>query len=397
MDRAEIGRDGLLTTALRRDLVRAKLLAWFRRQRRQLPWRGTRDPYRIWVSEVMLQQTTVEAVRGRYEAFLRRFPDLPALARATEEQVLAAWSGLGYYARARNLRRAARDVMERHAGRLPRNPEALRALAGFGEYTASAVASLAFGAREPAADANVTRVLSRLDAISGTAGSRAHTRAVKTRAGALVARGRPGDVTAALMDLGQLVCLPKRPVCGECPVASLCVARRRGAVARFPRRKPRPAVSRVHVAAACAVRRGAALLVRSDAALLGGLWQFPSAEGRSAAAALRGLGRALAGLGLEVDPGAVPAVTQHTIVHRRLEIRVYGARDARRSKLEIRNSKLLRWFTAARLETAAIPTLTRRIAAAAGFRAAPGARILGAHEESRVVPARRRGARRASR
>ncbi|HWZ85841.1 MAG TPA: A/G-specific adenine glycosylase, partial [Thermoanaerobaculia bacterium] len=159
-----------MSAGARHDLVRSNLLAWFRRERRRLPWRGTRDPYRIWVSEVMLQQTTVEAVRGRYEAFLRRFPDLPALARAGEPAVLAAWSGLGYYARARNLRRAARDVMARHGGRLPRDLAALRSLPGFGDYTAAAVASLAFGARAPAADANVTRVLSRLYAIRGTAG-----------------------------------------------------------------------------------------------------------------------------------------------------------------------------------------------------------------------------------
>jgi A/G-specific adenine glycosylase len=317
----------------------------------------------------MLQQTTVAAARGRYEAFLARFPDLTALARATEEEVLAEWSGLGYYARARHLRRAARDVMERHGGRLPREPEALRALPGFGDYTAAAVASLAFGARIPAADANVTRVLSRLYAIGGTAGSRAHAEAVRVRAHALVARGRPGNVTAALMDLGQLVCLPRRPACDTCPVASLCAARRLGAVARFPRRKPRPALSPVFVAAACAVRGKATLLVRRDAALLRGLWQFPSAEGASPVRALRALRRSLAPLGLEIDTGIPPAMTRHTIVHRRLEIRVYRARSESNPKSEIRNPKLLRWFTARRLETAAIPTLTRRIAAAAGFQA----------------------------
>lgn len=318
----------------------------------------------------MLQQTTVAAVRCRYEAFLGRFPDLPALARASEEQVLAAWSGLGYYARARNLHRAARTVMERHAGRLPRQPEALRALAGFGQYTAAAVASLAFGARAPAADANVTRVLSRLFAIGGAAGGRAQTEAVRARAAALVSRGRPGDVTAALMDLGQLVCLPRKPMCGACPLATLCAARRLGTVARFPSRKPRPPISRVLVAAACAVRSKKALLVRGDAALLGGLWQFPSAEGATPAAARRALVSRLAGLGLELIPRAAPVVARHTIVHRRLEIRVYGARlRATNSKFQIRNSKSFRWFTAPGLDTAAIPTLTRRIAAAARFHA----------------------------
>jgi A/G-specific adenine glycosylase len=368
VDRSANGRDGLLTPEPRHALVRAKLIAWFRRERRQLPWRGTRDPYRIWVSEIMLQQTTVAAVRGRYDAFLGRFPDLPALAAAKEEEVLAAWSGLGYYARARNLHRAARAVMERHAGRLPREPEALRALPGFGQYTAAAVASLAYGARLPAADANVTRVLSRIYAIAGAAGGRAQSEAVQERAAALVSRGRPGDVTAALMDLGQLVCLPRRPECSACPLARLCAARRLDAVASFPTPKPRPKLTRVFVAAACAVDRGAALLVRGDAALLGGLWQFPSAEGATPARALQALRRALDGLGLEVSPGAVPALALHTIVHRRLEIRVYPARVGKCGpKPKARSTGSLRWFTPSRLGTAAIPTLTRRIAAAAGF------------------------------
>jgi A/G-specific adenine glycosylase len=397
VDRAENGHHRLLSAGPRHDLVRSKLLAWFRRERRQLPWRGTRDPYRIWVSEVMLQQTTVEAVRGRYEAFLRRFPDLSTLARAREPAVLAAWSGLGYYARARNLRRAARDVMALHGGRLPNDLEALRALPGFGDYTAAAVASLAFGARTAAADANVTRVHSRLYAIRGTVGTRAHGAAVRVHAEALVARGRPGDVTAALMDLGQLVCLPRRPACGECPLASLCVARRLDAVARFPRRKPRPAISSVFVAAACAARGGAALLVRGDAALLGGLWQFPSAEGGTPTQAVRALRRVLVRLGLEIDPRAAPVVTRHTIVHRRLEIRVYHARTrAAVPAPELDDSSSHRWFTAARLETAAIPTLTRRIAKAAGFQPARRTRILGPNEDARARPVDR-GPRRSAR
>ena len=194
--------------------IRDKLLAWFDGEKRQLPWRGTRDPYRIWISEVMLQQTTVGAVRGRYEAFLARFPDLATLARAREQSVLAAWSGLGYYARARNLHRSARLIVRLHAGRVPRDLDALRALPGFGRYMAAAVASLAFGRRIVAADANVTRVLSRLFAIGGTAGTRRHAAAVEKHAGALLIPDRPGEVTAALMDLGQLICTARRPDCG---------------------------------------------------------------------------------------------------------------------------------------------------------------------------------------
>jgi A/G-specific adenine glycosylase len=188
--------------------IQTRLLAWFDEERRRLPWRGTRDPYRIWVSEVMLQQTTVNAVLPRYDAFLVRFPDLATLARAREQSVLAAWSGLGYYARARNLHLAAREVLRWHGGRLPSDPKALRSLPGFGEYIAAAVASLAFGRHVPAAEANVTRVLSRVFAISGTVGTLEHRDAVLSRAVAVMDRRRPGDVTAALMDLGQMVCRP---------------------------------------------------------------------------------------------------------------------------------------------------------------------------------------------
>jgi len=377
---------------LKPETVRRRLLAWFRREKRELPWRGTRDPYRIWVSEVMLQQTTVGAVRGRYENFLQRFPDLGALARASEESVLAEWSGLGYYARARNLRLAARAVVERHGGRLPGDPEALRALPGFGSYTAAAVASLAFGARLPAADANVTRVLSRLDAIAGTAGSRAHAQAVHARAEALVARGRAGDVTAALMDLGQLVCTPRRPSCPACPLAGDCAARRRGEAERFPERKPRRATERVFVAAACAVRGRAALLLRGDDALLGGLWQFPTAEGATPAAALRALRRTLARLGLDLDSQSAPALARHTIVHRRLEIRVFRALAAARPAGDGRGRPgFVRWLTAGELDRAAIPTLTRRIAAAAGFLPLRGSRRPGERGARSLRNGRRAG------
>jgi len=376
---------------LKPEAVLLELLAWFRREKRQLPWRGTRDPYGIWVSEVMLQQTTVGAVRRRYEAFLSRFPDIASLARARPETVLAAWSGLGYYARARNLHEAARRILRDHAGRLPRDPAALRALPGFGEYMAAAVASLAFGARVPAADANVTRVLSRLFAIEGVAGTRAHADEVCVHATALLARGRPGDVTAALMDLGQLLCTPRRPDCVACPLSAGCAARRLGAVARFPRKKPRPRTSRVFVAAAAAKDNGRVLLVPSTQELLRGLWLFPCAQADSPARALARLRVAARGLGLLLERGGPIGQTRHTIVHRRLEIAIYRALPPN-PKSEFRNPKSVRWLTSGQLQTAAIPTLTRRIAVAAGFLPAGRQRILESHA-SRCAPSVRRGPR----
>ncbi len=354
-------------STLNSQFLRKRLLAWFRRERRWLPWRGERDPYRIWVSEVMLQQTTVAAVLPRYEAFLRRFPDLAALSRAREESVLAAWSGLGYYARARHLHQAAREIARRHGGRLPRDAAALRRLSGFGEYMAAAVASLAYGAREPAADANVTRVLSRVFALEAPSGSRRLVEAVRLQARRLLPRRRPGDGTAALMDLGQLLCTPRRPNCSACPLAAGCRARRRKNAQSYPRRRARPPVARVAVAAACARRGGRALLVRRDAALLRGLWQFPFAEAVSAAAARRRLERAVAALGLRLDGDAAPGAASHTIVRRRLRIAVYPAVPAGRANAELRGPSSIRWFTPAGLASAAVPTLTRKIAAAAGF------------------------------
>jgi len=314
----------------------------------------------------MLQQTTVAAVRGRYEGFLARFPDLDSLARARESSVLAAWSGLGYYARARHLHSAARALVGRHAGRLPRDPETLRTLPGFGEYMAAAVASLAFGARVPAVDANVTRVVSRLFAIRGEAGTAALAAAVRGRARALLPARRPGDLTAALMDLGQQICLPRRPDCAVCPVSRLCGAFASGSPGRFPRRRAKPRPRRVHVAAAVAVQEGRVLLRRESRALLHGLWLFPASEGRTPGAARMALARVLPEVGLRLAGPDPVATARHTIVNRLLDIRVYRAEPtAGVDRKRERGPASVRWLTPGALARAAIPTLTRRIAWAA--------------------------------
>ncbi len=314
----------------------------------------------------MLQQTTVAAVRGRYDAFLARFPDLPSLARARESSVLAAWSGLGYYARARNLHAAARGLVSHHDGRFPRDPQTLATLPGFGDYMAAAVASIAFGARVPAVDANVTRVVSRLFAIGGEAGTALHAAAVRARAAALLPSRRPGDLTAALMDLGQQICKPRRPECGACPAARLCGALAAGAPERFPRRRVKPRAHRVHFAAAVAERDGRVLLVRETGPLLRGMWLFPSAEAASPGVARTRLSRALPALGLRLADSAALGTARHTIVHRMLDIRAYRAEPV--SRPQARHAPESRWLTPGALDRAAIPTLTRRIASAAGIR-----------------------------
>ncbi len=245
----------------------------------------------------------------------------------------------------------------------------LRRLPGFGEYMSAAVASLAFGARVPAVDANVTRVVSRIFAIDGETGTLPHGKAVRRRAAALLPADRPGDLTAALMDLGQQICLPRRPDCPACPVSRFCAALRNGHPERFPRRRARPPARHVHLAAAVAESGGRLLLVRETRPLLRGLWLFPSADAPSAAEARGHLARALAALGLRLSTSTPIGSSRHTIVNRRLDIRVYGAVSlsggARERQPAARTNTETRWLSPESLDRAAIPTLTRRIAEAA--------------------------------
>jgi A/G-specific adenine glycosylase len=312
----------------------------------------------------MLQQTTFSAVSPRFAPFLERFPDVRSLAAATEDDVLAAWSGLGYYARARNLRRAAIAIVRDYDGRIPRDPTVLRRLPGFGRYMSAAVASLAWGARLPAIEANVERVVARLFAIAGDAGTPGLRTSVAFHLDELLPRSRPGGLTAALMDLGQLICTPRRPACGVCPLGDECCARRSGDPERFPGRRPRPAAVRVSLAAAVARRNGRILLVRRRSSWLDGLWEFPSGEAGSPAGARRALARRLTELELVLSGSPPIGRARHTVVNRRIEITVFRAR-ARSTGAVGPGPDVARWFLPGELENAAVPTLTRKIAAAA--------------------------------
>ena len=218
----------------------ADLVAWYRRHHRRLPWRETSDPYAIWVSEVMLQQTTVAAVVPYYERWMRLFPDLRSLARAPLRRVLRAWQGLGYYARARNLHRAARLVVRDHGGRVPGDRAALGRLPGFGPYTTAAVLSLAYGRPLPVVDANVRRVLMRLMGLAGEASMR-HDARILARLGALIPARAPGLFNQALMELGAVVCRSRNPQCLLCPARERCRAARAGLQEVIPRPRRRPA------------------------------------------------------------------------------------------------------------------------------------------------------------
>lgn len=258
------------------------LLAWYDRHKRAMPWRDAPDPYRVWVSEIMLQQTRVETVIPYFERFLASLPDIATLAAAPEDQLLKLWEGLGYYSRARNLQLAARRVMEEHGGHLPADPAALIRLPGIGAYTAGAIASIAFGISIPAVDGNVLRVVTRLTADPSDIGNEAFRREVAVRLLPLIPLDRPGDFTQAIMELGAIVCIPRlEPLCGKCPLAELCQARGQGNPGDYPNR-PSARPRKGETMTVLAVISAAGILVRRRplAGLLAGMWELPHLPGQ---------------------------------------------------------------------------------------------------------------------
>lgn len=309
-------RDGLQESA---RLARTALLTWFDHHQRDLPWRRTEDPYAIWVSEVMLQQTQVERVLRYYPRFLERFPTVASLAEANLADVLVVWRGLGYYGRARNLHKAAKELVERFGGELPSTLDELKSLPGFGRYTAGAVASIAFGLEAPLVDGNVARVLSRLLLIEGAPGDKAREAALWSAAGDLVVGARPGDLNQALMELGATVCLPSSPMCLLCPVQAGCGALAAGRVDELPPPKKAPPKKLLDLAVAVAHRDGCVLLARRpDGGLFGGLWEMPCAPiEASGTSTLRKM------LGKRPVVGPQMVILQRTLTHRRLRLHLH--------------------------------------------------------------------------
>ena len=330
--------------------VRRALLSWYRKARRDLPWRRSRDPYQIWVSETMLQQTRVETVIPYYERFLARFPDLHSLATADTDDVLGEWAGLGYYGRARNLQVAARQVVEEWGGEIPDDEEGLRSLKGVGRYTAGAVASIAFDRPAPVVDGNVARVLTRLLGIREDVRSAPVVRRLWEEAEAL-ARGRsPGDLTQALMELGATVCTPRSPLCDACPIAAHCRARERGDPETMPLKRPRAKPKRLEAAAAFLERRGKALAVRRPPrGLLGGLWELPGGELNAKEIPEEGLARSMRErVGLTLSGIEKLGTVRHVFTHRVLHLHVYRARGAA-GRVRLAGFDAHRWLPPARL------------------------------------------------
>jgi len=302
-----------------------RVLRWYSRHKRSLPWRGQKDPYAVWVSEIMLQQTRVETVIPYYGRWMKRFPDLARLAQASEGEVLSTWEGMGYYARARNLHRAASLVMNEFSGELPHDLAALRTLPGIGPYTAGAIASLAFGLDAAVLDGNVRRVLARVFNVTEPADSPVGAAILWALAEQHLPAGRAGDYNQALMDLGAMVCLPRNPNCPLCPLGGLCRARQGGFQELRPVLKPKPEVPHYTVTAAVLLRSGKVLLAkRPSPGLLGGLWEFPGGKVEAQETLAECLGREIREeLGTRIRVGQSLGVFRHAYTHFRITLHAF--------------------------------------------------------------------------
>ena len=336
------------------------VLDWYDRGHRSLPWRFTRDPYRIWISEIMLQQTRAETVVSYYERFLARYPTVQALAQAPEEELLKSWEGLGYYSRARSLQKAARVIVEAYGGELPGDVEKLRALPGIGDYTAGAIASIAFGIPAAAVDGNVERVLCRYDAVQDEAGTPAVRRRIAARAQELVPADRPGAFANAMMELGATVCTPRNPACLLCPVRESCRGLEQGIAAELPRKaKKKP--QRVERRAVLLVSsRGRVLIMQRKEKLLGGLYVFPDVLLGDAPADPAVLCARMDALGLRTAYDGALGHARHVFTHIIWEMELYALEAE--CPAEVDGG---RWVTAQELAALPLPTAVKAARACA--------------------------------
>jgi A/G-specific adenine glycosylase len=353
---------------------RASLLKWFHREKRVLPWRERRDPYRIWISEIMLQQTRVAAVIPYYERFLKRFPTIQALAHARIESVLQLWAGLGYYSRARNLHRAAKEIVMRHGGEFPRTMEDTLALSGIGAYSSAAILSIAYGFPAAVLDGNVARVLARLGAVRGDLRAPRHWSELRRAADTLLDAENPSDWNESMMELGATICTPRAPRCDACPVADFCRAYELGIQNELPAKRFKRAAEQLQIAAAVLLDpHGRTLLIRpaakdvdsESAALFSRMWQFPAVIVRSDAQAE--LAKELQNY---FKPGKKFAplnpqlldLANHTVTFRQITLAPYLVRVKKLPRITNGSEKQIALASVAEL---AVSSATRKIAAIA--------------------------------
>ncbi len=336
-----------------------ELLAWYDRHRRRLPWRAlpgeTPDPYRIWLSEIMLQQTTVQAVKPYFEAFCARFPTVEELAAAPVEEVMRLWAGLGYYSRARNLHACAQAVAERFGGRFPADEATLLTLPGIGAYTAAAVSAIAFDRRAVVVDGNVERVVTRLHALDEPLPAAKPT--IRRLTDALTPDERPGDFAQAMMDLGATICTPRRPSCALCPYRGACAAQRAGEQEIYPKKTPKSTGTMRYGAAFVAIRADGALLVRTRApkGLLGGMTEVPGTDWT----ADESIAASTAAAPFRADWRRRPTPARHTFTHFPLEVTVWRANVPAGTPAPAG----MRWIAAGEIAGEAFPTVFRKVLA----------------------------------
>lgn len=349
----------------RAELIRNKLLFWYEKNKRDLPWRRERDPYKIWVSEVMLQQTRVDTVIPYYNRFMERFPTLKDLASASEEEVIKAWEGLGYYSRARNLHAAVREVAASYGGKVPDDREVMSSLKGVGSYTAGAVLSIAYNRRVPAVDGNVMRVFSRLFAVEDDITRAATRRRMEALATKLIPEDRPGDFNQALMELGALICTPASPACDRCPLLQECKAYEQGRVADFPvKRKGKAPVPVSVVFGWIADQQGRILLERRpNKGLLAGMWGLPTAVREEEESPQEKLLRYCEKKGFAVEPGPVLGRVEHVFSHRRWQGVVVSGRTTVTSRSLPTG---LRWVDEKELDSLALPKVYKKALSVCG-------------------------------
>ncbi|GAB6096137.1 A/G-specific adenine glycosylase [Desulfatiferula olefinivorans] len=338
------------------------LLKWYQTEKRPMPWRNSRDPYHIWLSEVMLQQTQVATVIPYYHRFLERFPDLTSLASAADEAVLKLWEGLGYYRRCHHFLAAVRTVCGEHGGRIPSDPDTFSRLPGVGDYTTAAVMSIAFGLPLPVVDGNVIRVITRHDRIDADSTKTATRKAIRNRMADLMDPESPGDFNQAIMELGAMVCTPKQPRCEACPVAMTCGARVSGTVMRYPVIPLKNKIPEYRVGLGVLVRDGRFLIQkRKDEGHLAGMWEFPGGKALDGETVEEALQRkCLEELGVHVTVGRRIAQASHVYSHFRIRVSLFLIDEYTRDIRPLKNQPL-RWIEARDLADIPLPKVNHKL------------------------------------
>jgi len=333
-----------------------RLLSWYHQHARILPWRGYSDPYVVWVSEIMLQQTRVETVIPYFHRWMERFPTINDLAAASEDDVLILWEGLGYYSRARNLQKAARIIEDKYNGQLPRNLDALRQLPGVGRYTVGAIASIAFGMSEATLDGNIRRVFTRVFNIHVPADSPSGEKLLWNLVTENLPEGKAGDYNQALMDLGAIICLPKNPICLKCPIARLCKSLKLGVQDQLPILKPRKKIPHYIFAAVVVMKKGRVLITKRPAnGLLGGTWEFPNGRvSKNPAAEMSKMLRS--SYHLKVRGRGALGIVNHAYSHFKVTVHVYQGEFISMSK-----NRNLKWVKYPDLEGIPMGKVNRQI------------------------------------